>query len=84
LLTGWAWAGATDMAYIAYVPDDQIPAEDDVPDHDHITRIHGVHARTMRQHYELYAELMRGPGPLSRLQRELIAVSVSRANHCHY
>jgi alkylhydroperoxidase family enzyme len=38
----------------------------------------------MRLHYELYVELMRGPGPLSRVQREMIAVAVSSANHCHY
>ncbi len=47
-------------------------------------RIHGVHPRIMRQHYEFYRELMRGPGPLSRVQREMIAVVVSAANHCHY
>lgn len=72
------------MAFIRYSPDDQIPSEDRVPDQDNILRIHGVHPRTMRQHYDLYAELMRGPGPLSRVQREMIAVVVSAANHCHY
>jgi len=72
------------LAHISYVPDDQIPVDDHVPDRDHIIRIHGVHPRTMRQHYDLYRELMRGPGPLSRIQREMIAVAVSAANHCHY
>ena len=72
------------MAHIPYVPDDQIPDEDQVPDRDHIIRIHGVHPRTMRQHYELYVELMRGPGPLSPAQREMIGVAVSAANACHY
>jgi alkylhydroperoxidase family enzyme len=38
----------------------------------------------MRQHYELYLELMRGPGSLTRVQREMIAVAVSAANNCHY
>ena len=38
----------------------------------------------MRQHYELYRELMYGRGPLSRLQREMIAVVVSAANDCYY
>ena len=32
----------------------------------------------------LYVELMRGPGALSRTQRELLAVVTSRANLCHY
>lgn len=72
------------MAFIPYVPDDHIPESERVPDRDHIIRIHGVHPKTMRQHYELYLELMRGPSPLSRAQREMIAVSVSVANHCHY
>ncbi len=72
------------MAFIPYVPDDRIPGEDAVPDHDHILRIHGVHPRVMRHHYELYVELMRGEGPLSRVQREMLAVVVSAANRCRY
>ncbi len=72
------------MASIAYVPDDQIPDPDRVADRDNILRIHGVHPRTMRQHYDLYVELMRGPSPLTRIQREMIALAVSAANHCHY
>ena len=55
-----------------------------MPDRDHILRIHGVHPRAMRLHYDLYVELMRGPGPLSRIQREMLAVAVSAANRCHY
>lgn len=72
------------MAYIGYRDDEEIAPEDRVPDRDHIIRIHGVHGRTMRQHYELYAELMRGPGPLRRDQREMIAVVVSAINQCRY
>ena len=72
------------MAFIPYLDDDSIPERDRVPDTDHIIRIHGVHPQTMRQHYDLYIELMRRPGPLTRVQREMIAVSVSAANHCHY
>jgi alkylhydroperoxidase family enzyme len=33
---------------------------------------------------EFYKALMHGPSPLSRRQRELLAVVVSRANDCHY
>lgn len=72
------------MAFIRYLADDQIPAEDRVPDQDHIIRVHGVHPRVMRQHYELYVELMRGPGPLTRIQREMLALVISAANQCHY
>ena len=32
----------------------------------------------------LYVALMKGASPLSRRQRELLAVVVSRANRCHY
>ena len=72
------------MAYIDYVPEGEIPAADRVPDRDNILRIHGVNRRTMRQHYELYEQLMHRRSPLSRIQREMIAVVVSAANDCHY
>lgn len=72
------------MAYIRYAGRDEIDPADRVDDDDNIIRIHGVHGRTLRQHYDLYAELMRGAGPLTRVQREMIAVSVSVENRCHY
>jgi alkylhydroperoxidase family enzyme len=72
------------MAYIDYLAESEIPTADRVPDRDNILRIHGVHSRTMRQHYDLYRELMYGRGPLSRIQREMIAVVVSAENRCHY
>lgn len=71
------------MAFIPYA-DDQVGPDDRVPDQDNILRIHGVNPPTMRQHYELYRELMYRPGPLTREQRELIAVAVSAANGCRY
>ena len=72
------------MAFIEYLPDDEIPEADRVPDRDNILRIHAGHGRMMRLHYDLYRELMYGSGPLSRSQREMIAVVVSAANGCHY
>ena len=72
------------MAFIDYLPADQIAEDDRVPDDDNIIQIHGVHSRTMRHHYELYRELMYSRGPLSRIQREMIAVVVSAVNQCHY
>jgi alkylhydroperoxidase family enzyme len=72
------------MAFIRYLPDDAIPESDRVADDDHIIRIHGVHPAVVRQHYELYIELMRRDSPLTRVQRETIAVAVSALNHCHY
>ncbi len=72
------------MAFISYVPEDRIPTPDRVPDRDNILRVQGVHSAVMRRHYDLYMELMHGPGPLSRFQRESIAVVVSAMNACHY
>jgi len=72
------------MAWIPYLPESQIPEEDRVPDQDHILRVHGVHGRVMKLHYDLYRELMYGRSPLSRLQRERIALCVSVRNHCLY
>ena len=72
------------MAHIAYVDPESIPEADRVSDDDNILRIHGVHPRTMRLHYDLYRELMYARGPLSRIQREMIAVRVSALNGCHY
>lgn len=71
------------MAFIKYA-EYKIPAKDNVPDQDNIIQIHRIHSKTMKHHYQLYHELMYGPGPLSRKQREMIAVVVSAKNSCHY
>ena len=72
------------MAFIDYLPEGSIPEADRVPDGDNILRVHGVHSRTMRRHYDLYRQLMYAKGPLSRIQREMIAVVVSATNGCRY
>lgn len=72
------------MAFIAYVPLDVLPASERVADTDHILQIHAVHPAVMHRHYELYRELMHAPGPLSRREREMLAVRVSGLNHCPY
>ena len=51
---------------------------------DHILGIHSLNPRSMEDHHRLYAWLMRGPSPLTRVQREMIAVTVSAANDCFY
>lgn len=51
---------------------------------DNILRIHALNPRSLRDHVELYAHLMRGPSPLTRVQREMIAVAVSAENGCFY
>lgn len=72
------------MAHIPYEPEDAVPEKDRVSDSDNIIQIHRIHPQVMRQHYELYLQLMHRPGPLSRFQREIMAVHVSALNHCHY
>ena len=51
---------------------------------DNILRIHSLNPPTMKHHYDLYRHLMAGPSPLSRVQREMIAVAVSAENDCFY
>jgi uncharacterized peroxidase-related enzyme len=38
----------------------------------------------LRASMDLYRSIMFGPSELSRAERELLAVVVSRANDCHY
>jgi alkylhydroperoxidase family enzyme len=72
------------MAFIRYLSESELPASERVSDQDNIIQIHAVHPAVMRQHYELYRELMHRPGPLSRRQREMLAMRVSALNGCHY
>lgn len=51
---------------------------------DNIIKIHSLNVKSMQTHYDLYAHLMRGRSPLTRVQREMIAVVASVANQCHY
>ncbi len=43
-----------------------------------------LHPAAMTAHYQLYRTLMFGRSPLSRSERELVAVVVSAANDCFY
>lgn len=72
------------MAFIRYVPPEELAPEARVPDPDHIIQIHAVHPAVMRHHLDLYKALMHRPGPLSRRERELMAVRVSGLNDCPY
>ena len=72
------------MAFIDYISADRLAPEHRVPDSDNIIQVHAVHPAVMRQHYDLYKQLMHGDGPLSRRERELLGVRVSALNRCHY
>jgi len=49
-----------------------------------ILKAHSLRPSALRAHLNLYMDLMFAPGGLSRRQRELIAVVVSRENACRY
>jgi alkylhydroperoxidase family enzyme len=68
--------GKLDEIYRRIVPGDQVL--------DNILGIHSLHPRSLEDHLAMYRTLMHGPGPLSRRERELVAVAVSAANRCHY
>lgn len=49
-----------------------------------ILKVHSLRPSSLQAHLALYMDLMFASGGLSRAQRELIAVVVSRANQCNY
>ena len=50
----------------------------------HIVSIMSQNPRVMKTSMEVYGALMFGSSPLSRGQREMLAVVVSVENHCIY
>lgn len=72
------------VAFIRYADADGVPPSERVADPDNIIQVHRVHPAVMRQHHALYVELMHAAGPLSRREREMIAVRVSGLNRCPY
>ncbi len=50
----------------------------------HILASHSLNTPAMRAHVALYRTIMFGDSPLSRAEREAIAVAVSAVNDCHY
>jgi len=50
----------------------------------HILQVQALDPVALASHYALYRHIMFAPSPLSRSEREMIAVSVSRTNHCEY
>lgn len=81
------------MAHIGYIPYDGASAELQALYIAHggatrtpanILRVSGVNPPVLKQHHALYRAVMFGPSPLSRRQREMIALVVSALNDCHY
>ena len=81
------------MAFIPYVEEEDTSPDlrelydryrDPAGQVDNILRIHGHNPPSLAAHHQLYVTLMRGRSPLSRAQREMIAIVVSAINECHY
>ena len=81
------------MAHIPYIPRDEAGPDlaplyrryaDGEGNLDNILRVHSLNPPSMRHHHDLYRHLMAGPSPLTRRQREMIAVAVSAENDCFY
>ena len=51
---------------------------------DNIMRIHSLSPPGLRGHLELYSAVMAGTPTLRKVDRELIAVVVSKLNDCNY
>ena len=51
---------------------------------DNIVNVSSVNPLAMEGHMALYRSVHKGPSPISRLNREMIAVMVSGINGCHY
>jgi uncharacterized peroxidase-related enzyme len=51
---------------------------------DNIMQIHSLHPEGMQAHWELYREVMTGTPTLPKVDREMVALVVSRLNDCHY
>ncbi|MFP3960468.1 MAG: peroxidase-related enzyme, partial [Spirochaetaceae bacterium] len=49
-----------------------------------VHKIQSLNPETITNHMDLYLNVMFGKSPLSRYQREMMAVVVSRANECTY
>lgn len=50
----------------------------------HILASHSLNQQALQGHLALYRAVMFGDSPLTRAEREAIAVAVSAANDCHY
>ena len=82
------------MAWIDRVPDDEWVGDleslkervidPDLGRVDHVMSVHSLNPRALAAHDGLYRSAMAGTATLRKVERELIALVVSRENECHY
>lgn len=51
---------------------------------DWIMRIHALDAGSLKAHNVLYQQAMKGTATLRKVEREMLALVVSKVNGCHY
>ena len=51
---------------------------------DNVMRVHSLNVEALRTHFEMYTATMHRPSPLTRAEREMVAVVISRLNGCDY
>jgi alkylhydroperoxidase family enzyme len=51
---------------------------------DNIMQVHSLNPQALAAHDALYRSAMRGTATLRKVERELIALTVSKLNDCHY
>ena len=51
---------------------------------DNVLKVHSLNPAALLAHSQLYMQAMHAPSPVSRLEREVIAIGVSRLNGCGY
>jgi alkylhydroperoxidase family enzyme len=51
---------------------------------DNILKVHSLHPETLRAHIDMYRTVMYGRSAITRTEREMIGVVVSKINDCHY
>ena len=84
------------MSWISKIPDEQWPDTPGLAEPyksviggtdgriDEIMSIHSLNPAALAAHNALYTSAMTGTKTLRKVERELIALVVSRENQCHY
>lgn len=82
------------MSWIPIVPEDQAEGrlaelyeQTRDPEYglvDRVIAVHSLHPEGLATHQELYAEVMKSTKTFRKVEREMVAVVVSKLNGCHY
>lgn len=51
---------------------------------DNILKVHSLHPEGLKAHFAVYRAAMQSTRGLSKAEREMVALTVSQLNECHY